>query len=77
MNLPISFLWYTKIDVTNLQFETAVKKYALKKILLIPGEIAAGEPSWRTIPDCQVILNSNENMTSIRDSNVYYHTPFG
>lgn len=48
-----------------------MKQYALKKILLVPGEVTAESPEWRTIPECQVTLNSNENTTSIRDLNVY------
>jgi hypothetical protein len=56
--------------LADLQFENAVKKYALKKILLVSGEVSPENPAWKTIPNCQVTLNSTENTTSIRDLNV-------
>jgi len=47
-----------------------VKKYALKKILLVSGDVTPEHNEWRSIPECQVTLNSTENTTSIRDLNV-------
>ena len=72
-NEPADMLPLVQNNTSNsdLQFENAVKKYALKKILLVPGEVTPEHKEWRTIPDCQVTLNSNENTTSIRDLNVF------
>ena len=73
MNPRISSLWYPRKNkriLSDCQFEKAIKKYALKKILLVVGDVNPEHEAWRSIPDCQVTLNSTENTTSIRDLNV-------